>query len=91
MEPKVTHNDQAHCYEIWLDDVRIGLADYRRILGERHFVHTEINTEHQGKGYAAFLIRGALMDTRQNSKDKVVPICSYVASYMKAHPETDDL
>jgi predicted GNAT family acetyltransferase len=91
MEPKVIHNEQANRYEIWLDDVRVGLADYSRMPGERHFVHTEVNPEHQGKNYAAILLREAFLDMRQNSKDKVVPVCSYVVTYMQRHPETHDL
>jgi predicted GNAT family acetyltransferase len=91
MEPKVIHNEQAHRYEIWVDDVRVGLADYSLVPGEKHFVHTEVSPEHQGKGYAATLMRVAFLDMRQNSKDKVVPVCSYVVSYMELHPETHDL
>ena len=91
MEPKVIHNEQAHRYEIWVDEVRVGLADYSLMPGERHCVHTEVNPEHQGKNYAAILMREAFLDMRQNSKDKVVPVCSYVVSYMERHPETHDL
>ena len=91
MEPKVIHNEQAHRYEIWVDNNRVGLADYSLMPGERHFVHTEVNPEHQGKNYAAILMREAFLDMSQNSKDKVVPVCSYVVSYMERHPETHDL
>jgi predicted GNAT family acetyltransferase len=91
MEPKVIHNQEAHRYELWLEDKRIGLADYSLMPGERHFVHTEVDTDQQNKGYAADLMREALADVRANSKDKVVPVCSYVVMYMKRHPETHDL
>jgi predicted GNAT family acetyltransferase len=91
MEPKVIHNEQANRYEIWLGEDRVGLADYSRMPGERHFVHTEVNPEHQGKNYAAILLRETFLDMRQNSKDKVVPVCSYVVTYMQRHPETHDL
>jgi nucleoside-diphosphate-sugar epimerase/predicted GNAT family acetyltransferase len=91
MEPKVIHNQEAHRYELWLEDKRIGLADYSLMPGERHFVHTEIDLDQQGKGYAANLMREVLADVRANSKDKVVPVCSYVVMYMKRHPETHDL
>jgi predicted GNAT family acetyltransferase len=91
MEPKVIHNEQARRYEIWVDDNRVGLADYSLIPGERHFVHTEVNPEHQGKSYAAILMRETFLDMRQNSKEKVVPVCSYVVSYIQRHPETHDL
>jgi uncharacterized protein len=91
MEPKVIHNQEAHRYELWLEDKRIGLADYSLMPGERHFVHTEVDPSQQNKGYAADLMREALADVRANSKDKVVPVCSYVVMYMKRHPETHDL
>ncbi|MFM7014271.1 MAG: GNAT family N-acetyltransferase [Actinomycetota bacterium] len=91
MDPKVIHNPEAHRYEIYLGDERIGLADYSLQPGERHFVHTEVKPEHQGKNYAAILMREAFKDLRANSKDKVVPVCSYVVMYMKRHPETHDL
>jgi predicted GNAT family acetyltransferase len=91
MEPKVIHNPEATRYELWLHDARIGLAEYSLSPGERHFVHTEVDPAFQNKGYAADLMREALADVRQNSKDKVVPVCSYVVMYMKRHPETQDL
>jgi predicted GNAT family acetyltransferase len=91
MEPRVVHNESAHRYEIWLGNNRVGLADYSLVPGERHFVHTETDPAEQGKGYAAVLMREALNDVRENSKDKVVPVCSYVVAYMKRHPETQDL
>jgi predicted GNAT family acetyltransferase len=91
MDPKVIHNEQAHRYEIWLGDGRVGLVDYSLMPGERHFVHTEVSPEHQGKNYAAILMREAFLDMRKSSKDKVVPVCSYVVTYMNRHPETQDL
>ncbi len=91
MEPKVVHNPEASRYELFLNHDRIGLADYSLKPGERHFVHTEVDPAHQNKSYAAILLREALQDTRENSKDKVVPVCSYVVMYMKRHPETHDL
>ena len=91
MGPRVIHNESAHRYEIWLGDNRVSLADYSLMPGERHFVHTETDPAEQGKGYAAILMREALIDVRENSKDKVVPVCSYVVAYMKRNPETQDL
>ena len=88
MELRVIDNELDRRYEIWLGDERVGLANYSIMPGERHFVHTEVSPEYQGKNYAAILMREAFLEMRKNSKDKVVPVCSYVVSYMNRHPET---
>jgi predicted GNAT family acetyltransferase len=61
------------------------------MLGEIHFVHTEVNPAHQGKNLAAILTREALADVRAQGKLKVVPVCSYTVRYMEKHVETQDL
>lgn len=91
MDPIVKHNADRFRYELWLEDQMVGLADYSLQPGQIHFVHTEVNPEHQGKNFAAMLMRGALDDVRASGKNKVVPVCSYVVMYMKRHPETHDL
>jgi predicted GNAT family acetyltransferase len=91
METRVVHNKKNHRYEIWVGEIRVGLAEYSVMPGERHFVHTEVNPEHQGKSYAATLMKEIFLDMSKNSKDKVVPVCSYVVTYMQRHPEAHDL
>ena len=91
MEPKVVHNQASHRYEIFVDEKKVGHSDYSLMPGELHFVHTETEPAEQGKGYAAILMREALSDIREKSKDKVVPVCSYVVTYFQRHPETHDL
>jgi len=82
MEPKVVHNEKNRRYEMWVDAMLVGVLDYTLDSGERYFVHTEISPEHRGKGFAGSLIREALIDALQNSKELVVPKCSYVREYM---------
>ena len=91
MDPRVIHNTEQHRYEIWLGEEKVGHADYSQFPGEVHFVHTEVNPEHQGKNLAAILMRESLRDVAATGKAKVVPVCSYVVRYMQRHPETHDL
>ena len=91
MDPIVKHNPDRFRYELWLGDDMVGLADYSLQPGQLHFVHTEVNPEHQGKNFAAILMRDAIEDVRAQGKNKIVPVCSYVVMYMKRHPETNDL
>jgi len=91
MEPHVLHNSDLTRYEIWLGEEKIGHADYQDINGELHFTHTEVDPAHQGKNYAAILMREALKDIQENDLGKVWPVCPYVVTYMKRHPETQVL
>ncbi len=89
--PVVKHNTEKHRYEIWLGDEKVGHLDYSLMLGEIHFVHTEVDPAQQGKNLAAILTREALADVRTQGKNKVVPVCSYTVRYMEKHVETQDL
>lgn len=90
MEPTVRNNDEAHRYELVIDDQVVGVADYR-LQGDVLVVpHTEIAGHLQGRGLGAVLVQGMLDDVRANGR-KVVPRCWYVAQHMRDHPETADL
>ena len=91
MSTNVVHDIENRRYEIYLDEVRVGLMDYTLNAGEIHLVHTEVNPEHQGKNLAAILLRESLSDIRERGTEKVVPVCSYTVRYMEKHPETQDL
>lgn len=91
MQPHVLHNAALNRYEIWLADEKIGHADYQDVDGVWHFTHTEVDPAHQGKNYAAILMREAFKDIEQNNPHKVWPVCPYVVKYMEKHPETQGL
>jgi predicted GNAT family acetyltransferase len=52
--------------------------------------HTVVPGELEGRGIGSALVRAALAAARDRGL-KVVPICSFVADYMRRHPETRDL
>ncbi|RBQ06784.1 GNAT family N-acetyltransferase [Pedobacter miscanthi] len=49
-------------------------------------VHTLVNEDQQGKGYARKLFDQMVAYARKN-KMKVIPECHYVASLFKSHPD----
>ncbi len=55
-----------------------------------NIVHTEVPSQAEGRGLAAALVRAALAHARAMGW-RVRPSCSYVASYMRRHTETQDL
>jgi predicted GNAT family acetyltransferase len=91
MDPHVLHNQELSRYDLFLGEELIGLADYVNVDGELQFTHTEVDPAHQGKNYAAILMREAFADIDANNLGKVWPVCPYVVTYMKRHPETAHL
>ncbi|RKR76253.1 GNAT family N-acetyltransferase [Frondihabitans australicus] len=86
------HNDEAqNQYTITADGEPVGFAVYQVSGGEIAFTHTEVNPKEQGKGYASQLVRYALDDVKASGTLRVVPACSYVATWVQNHPEYQEL
>jgi predicted GNAT family acetyltransferase len=88
--PMVRRVDDRHRYEIHVGDTRAGLTAYRDRGTQRVFFHTEIDDAFAGQGLAATLVAEALADVRGLGL-RVVPVCPYVAKFLKKHPEFDDI
>lgn len=87
--PRIRHDAAAQRFEIEVDGA-LALAAYRRDGHTLLMTHTEVPPEAQGRGIAAALVRAAL-DWARAEGLRVRPLCSYVAAYMRRHPETQDL
>ena len=86
---QVTHNPQTQRFEALVDGLRCE-ADYQLTGGVMWMTHTGVPRELDGRGIAAQLVVAALAWARSQGM-KVKPSCSYVAAYMRRHPETQDL
>lgn len=73
-----------------VDGVDAGGAYYEREGGRRVFDHTEVSDRFEGKGVGAALAKAAL-DAARAAGDRVVPVCSFIRSYIQRHPEYQDL
>lgn len=63
---------------------------YRLAGSLMNIVHTEVPPQAEGQGFAAALVRAALAHARAAGW-RVRPSCSYVGSWMRRHPDTQDL
>ena len=88
-ELTVTHDRAAQRFEAAVVGGRC-IADYRLVGDVMHIVHTEVPAASQGQGLAAALVQGVLDQARALGW-RVRPVCSYVAAYMRRHPDTQDL
>jgi predicted GNAT family acetyltransferase len=82
---QVQHNTREQRFEATVDG-HLCVAEYDLRDGEMTFTHTFVPPELRGRGIAEKLVRTALDYARQESY-RVVPACSYVATFIRRHRE----
>lgn len=88
----VEHEIDSSRYRIRDGDDYVGLIDYAlRADGTvLAMTHTEVSPSRQGGGVAGLLAKAALDDVRAR-RLRVDPVCPYIATYIRRHPEYADL
>ena len=82
----VTDNPRLHRFDITVDGVVAGFADYHDHGNRRTFTHTEIDDAYEGQGLGSTLVRYVLDDARQRNLE-VIPVCPFVREYIARHPD----
>jgi uncharacterized protein len=77
-------------FEITVNGELAGFAEYRSRPDHLTFTHTEVSESFQGRGLAGRLIRTAL-DTARRRGLRVIPLCPYVAGFIRKHQDYLDL
>ena len=77
-------------YEIFVGDTLAGFATYRRAGDHIVILHSEVLPEFEHHGLASHLAQATLDDIRRRGL-RVVPQCPFFATYVREHPEYDDL
>lgn len=82
---EVIHNPAKSRFEIWIDH-QLSKLDY--LLDEDTIVMTHVGVypDHRGQGVAGKLVEVALNYAEQKSL-RVIPMCPYVAAYIRRHPQ----
>lgn len=81
----VSHNASLGRYETETEH-GLAIAVYRQQGDSLVFTHTEVPPADEGKGVGSRLVRAALDDARRRGF-KIVPACSFVAAFVRRHPE----
>lgn len=84
-ETGVRHHVAASRFEVEIDG-RLAVAEYEKREGVMTMTHTLVPPELRGRGLAEKLVRAALEHARAE-KLRVVPACSYVATFIQRHKE----
>lgn len=85
----ITHNQAANRFETTIEG-HTGFISYQDQGDRIVYDHTIVPSELGGKGVGSALVKHAL-DYARNEGKKVVPTCSFVASYINKHAEYQDL
>jgi hypothetical protein len=80
----------ALAYEAYLDEQRVGTLSMSRHGDVITAIHTEVDPDAEGKGVGSELARTLFDDARAAGRQVDVE-CKFVASWVKRHPEYQDL
>ena len=86
---EVTHNPEENRFETWVEGYYYKL-DY--IQDGKNFVitHVGVHPEIRGQGIAGKIVEASLAYARENSL-RVIPMCSYAATYIRRNPQYAEL
>jgi uncharacterized protein len=89
-ELRVIDNRSRRRYELRRGERVIGFLAYQTEPGAVVLLHTEVDPVFEGLGLGSRLVAGAFEDIRVRGLS-LVPICPFVSSYLRRHPEDVDL
>lgn len=87
---KVYHNPAENRFEIHLGDDLAELTYAWRGENTLILIHTGVPPAWEGRGIGSRLVKAALEYAREHNY-RIVPLCSFVAAYLRRHPEYQDL
>ncbi|MDR1973750.1 MAG: N-acetyltransferase [Bacteroidales bacterium] len=81
-------NGAKHRYELAADG-HLAILEYLISGNDIYLTHTEVPPALEGKGIGSELVGQALEDIKTKEM-KIVPLCPFVAVYVKRHPEWNE-
>ena len=88
-EIEIINNEALGRFETRLGD-QIAFTEYRLLQSGILFPHTEVPEAFEGQGVGGQLVKAAMAFARER-KALVLPVCTFVAGYIRRHPEFHDL
>ncbi len=79
-------NVGKHQYEFHIEGYIPKIEYIKTNVGEIYLTHTEVPVALEGRGIGSQLIEKALVDIETQGL-RLVPLCPFVAGYIKKHPE----
>jgi predicted GNAT family acetyltransferase len=89
MEVKIKENKEKKRFEVEVEN-KLALIEYIRAEDKIYLTHTEVPSELEGKGIASSMAKQVLQQIKDEDL-KLVPLCPFIASYVKRHPEWKEI
>ncbi|WP_101689037.1 GNAT family N-acetyltransferase [Dysgonomonas massiliensis] len=89
MDYQVIYNELEHRFEVKID-THMAVVEYRDRGDHWAVVHTFVPPHLEGRGIAGALTK-TLLDYAKENGIKIKPVCPYTVSYVKRHPEYNDI
>jgi predicted GNAT family acetyltransferase len=83
-------NPAAHRFELRIGNEVAAFAEYNLLKDAVLFTHTEVLPAFEGRGLGSKLAAFALDDVRKRGLH-AIPVCQFIAGYIRKHPEYRDL
>ena len=83
-------NPSAHRFEAIVDGKVAAYSEYNVLKTGLLFTHTEVLPQHEGQGLGSQLAKFALDEVRARNV-QAVPVCQFIAGYIREHSEYQDL
>ena len=82
---QVINNEAKNRFQVKVDKY-LAVCEYKRVKDRIIFTHTEVPTALEGQGVGSLLAKTAL-DYAISNELKIMPLCPYIAAYIKRHQE----
>jgi len=91
MSLTVTHEPDAERYSAYEGDELQGWIVYDHAGTTLRLLHAEVPPLMRNKGVGGDVVRAVLDNLRASTTDRVQPVCGFVVTWMRRHPEYADL
>jgi predicted GNAT family acetyltransferase len=91
MSLTVTHEPDAERYAAYEGDELQGWIVYDHAGTTLRLLHAEVPPLMRNKGIGGDVVHAILDNLRASTTDRVQPVCGFVVTWMRRHPEYADL
>ena len=86
----LSNHPEKHRYEAAIDGQLAGYCEYNLLSNAVMFTHTEVLPAFEGQGVGSAIARHVLDEARARGA-AVIPVCQFIAGYIRKHREYVDL